>query len=214
MFERLREVVPPELRAVIDNELTELRAHRRRVSFLVLTMFALMTVMIFDDNESAPQAEPSVEEAPTVTAEPPVKAKDRRTEIIGLAKASEGVKLINPFAVELPKPPPEPVIVLPPPRTPPSAPIITDKISKPKPLRVMLTLKGTAISDDKKFAVVNRRVISSKENSDAQTDERTEHRLLKIGETIDGREVVDIGKDYVEFDDGDRLELPHFRSDD
>ena len=82
----------------------------------------------------------------------------------------------------------------------------------------MLTLQGTAIGDDKKFAVVHREVVSNKNKSDAASEERgknhVENRLLKIGETIDGREVVDIGRDYVEFDDGGRLELTRVHNDD
>ena len=82
----------------------------------------------------------------------------------------------------------------------------------------MLTLKGTAISDDKKLAVVRREVVTSNNKSDDQPDDRSnsqpENRLLKIGEAIDGRKVVDIGKDYVAFEDGERLELPRISNDD
>ena len=79
-----------------------------------------------------------------------------------------------------------------------------------------MTLKGTAIGDNKKIAVVNREVIGGKvdEESGAQAGRRIEHRLLKIGDAVDGRKVVDIGKNFVEFDDGERLELPKVQTDD
>ena len=231
MLERLREAVPPELRGVIDSELAELRVHRFRVGLMALTLLVLLIILMFDDDKEASRQAGLAEGVTSAVEEPVVERSsvervDRRTEIIGLAKASEDVKLINPFAADLPKPPPEPLIIpvtAPPPPPRLSAPLPT--VAEPKavekteaPLRVMLTLQGTAIGDDKKFAVVHREVVSNKNKSDAASEERgknhVENRLLKIGETIDGREVVDIGRDYVEFDDGGRLELTRVQNDD
>ena len=212
MMDRLRELIPQEF---LDNELAELREHKRRIALLLFSLFGLLTVVIFDGAE--PVRESSVEEVP-ITSEPRVEkksmpVKDRRTEIIGLAKASEDVKLINPFAVDLPKPPPEPIIIPiaspppPPPTTLKPKPALEKKSiekleSPPSAPRVMLTLKGTAISDDKKIAVVHREIVSTEDKSG-----NVESRLLKIGESLDGRKVVDIGKNFVEFEDGKRLEL-------
>ena len=172
-------------------------------------MFALIIILILDDNDAPSQSEQPVEETPTIVAEPiEDKKANRRMEIIGLAKASEGVKLINPFAVDLPKPPPKPVpkpLIIPIETVPLPLPsdidmpteLDIDQIDKEPVPSVTLTLKGTAISDDKKFAVVNR----------GCSDDGVEHLLLKIGDAVDGRKVIDIGRDFVEFDDGVRLEL-------
>ncbi|MBQ9480333.1 MAG: hypothetical protein IJU71_12385 [Selenomonadaceae bacterium] len=225
MIERLRRSLPPELVNLLDSELVELREHRRRVGFLLTALFVCLIILALDNEEAPPPAAQLVEDEPATAPVKPVERIDRRTEIIGLARASEDVELINPFAVDLPKPPPEPLIVPitappPPPRlsVPPST--VESKSFEPPepPLRVMLTLKGTAISDDKKLAVVRREVVTSNNKSDDQPDDRSnsqpENRLLKIGEAIDGRKVVDIGKDYVAFEDGERLELPRFSNDD
>ena len=223
MLERLREVVPPELVNLLDSELIELREHRRRVAFLLTALFVLAVIAMLDDNDAPQPSAKLVDDTSAAVDEPsvdPIETTDRRTEIMGLAKAAEDVQLINPFAVDLPKPPPEPLvvpIVAPPPPPRLSAPAVADtravEIQQPvempePPLKVMLTLKGTAISDDKKLAVVRREVVTSKDKSDERLDDRTENRLLKIGEAIDGHKVVEIGKDFVAFDDGERLELP------
>ena len=227
MLDRLRGLMSPELRNFLDGELAELRAHRRRVGFLLFAMLALTILLIFDgERESPRQTAQSIEEMPSNAEEPkeeaieePIERTDRRTAIIGLAKASEGVKLINPFAVDLPKPPPEPLIVQmtapPPPPRLSVQPTVEKPIEKSEPpLRVALTLQGTAISDDKKFAVVHRRIVRNKDKSEEQVDNQTKSVLLKVGETIEGRKVVDIGRDFVAFDDGERLELNLVNNDD
>ena len=218
MLDRLREAIPKDF---LDNELAELREHRLRFGLLICSMAVLIIFLVLDDVPIDPPTE-LVEEESLVEEEPtPVERIDRRTEIIGLARASEDVQLINPFAVDLPKPPPEPLIIpITTPAPPPPPPLSTlDKRGVPKPeptSKVMLTLKGTAIGDNKKIAVVNREVIGGKvdEESGAQAGRRIEHRLLKIGDAVDGRKVVDIGKNFVEFDDGERLELPKVQTDD
>ena len=225
MIERLRRSLPPELVNLLDSELVELREHRRRVGFLLTALFVCLIILALDNEEAPPPAAQLAEDEPAADPVKPVERIDRRTEIIGLARASEDVELINPFAVDQPKPPPEPLIVPltappPPPRLSVSPSTVESKSFEPPepPLRVMLTLKGTAISDDKKLAVVRREVVTSNNKSDDQPDDRSnsqpENRLLKIGEAIDGRKVVDIGKDYVAFEDGERLELPRISNDD
>ena len=116
MLERLREAVPPELRGVIDSELAELRVHRFRVGLMALTLLVLLIILMFDDDKEASRQAGLAEGVTSAVEEPVVERSsvervDRRTEIIGLAKASEDVKLINPFAADLPKPPPEPLII-------------------------------------------------------------------------------------------------------
>lgn len=227
MLDRLRGLMSPELRNVLDSEFVELRANRRRVGFLLFAVLALTIILLFDgERESSMRTAQSVEETPSnveesgeEAIEEPIESADRRTEIIGLARASEDVKLINPFAVDLPKPPPEPMIVQitapPPPPRLSVQPTVEAKIEPIEPpLRVALTLQGTAISDDKKFAMVHRRIVSNKDQSGNQSDVGTKNILLRIGETIEGRKVVDIGKNYVEFDDGERLELNLVNDDD
>ena len=220
MIERLRRSLPPELVNLIDSELVELREHRRRVGFLLTALFVCLIILALDNEEAPPPAAQIAEDEPATAPVKPVERIDRRTEIIGLARASEDVELINPFAVDLPKPPPEPLIVPltappPPPRlSVPPSPVESKSFEPPEPpLRVMLTLKGTAISDDKKLAIVHREILSNKETEN-QSDDRSKKYVLAIGEAIEGRKVVDIGKDYVAFEDGERLELPRFSSDD
>ncbi len=215
MLDRLREAIPKDF---IDNELAELREHRLRFGLLIFSMAVLVIFLILDDSQSDPPNQ-LVEETPTVESEPSVEPIDRRTEIIGLARAAEDAPLINPFAVDLPKPPPAPEPVIIPVAAPPPPPPLSihDKkiLPPPEPApHIMLTLKGTAISDDKKIAVVHREFVTPKSSADEQSDRRVENRLLKIGEEIDGRKVVDIGKNFVAFDDGARLELPRIQSDD
>ena len=217
-MDRLRELIPQEF---LDSELAELKAHKFRIAALFFSMIGLLIVVFVDDAETVSKStviveKPLEEESRGVEISDP--KSDRRAEIIGLARASEDVKLINPFAVDLPKPPPEPIVIpitAPPPPPKLSAPPLESKqfekksiekiTSAPIAPRILLTLKGTAISDEKKIAVVHREIVTAK--SDEKSGGSVENRLLKIGEVLDGRTVVDIGRDFVAFDDGERLEL-------
>lgn len=221
MIDRLREVVPKNL---IEGELAELREHKLRVGLMLFILIGLTAVLLFDDDRkiSSNAEEVSLVEEEPIEEAPSDPMSERRAEIIGLARAAEEVQLINPFAVDLPRPEPEPLpppapLIVPPPVEPetfepptvePPSVEPTSIPVEPMPptvFHVMLSLKGTAISGDKKIAVVHREIVSPKDDAPRGVDDI---RLIKIGEELDGRTVVDIGKDFVAFDDGIRLELP------
>ena len=60
-----------------------------------------------------------------------------------------------------------------------------------------LTLKGTAISGDKKMAIIQKSYDKNK----------SESHMLKLGDEINGKKIIDIGRNFIIFDDGEYLYL-------
>lgn len=139
------------------------------------------------------------------------KSASKVTSITGLERASDSVELINPFKSDLPKPPvekksTEPAAI----PLPPSIPAPTKTVDADS--QVVLILKGTAISGDKKMAIIQRSVDSknqSKKSKSSKTEKtdvsKNESLILNVGDDIDGKRIVDISKDFVVFDTGQRL---------
>ena len=211
-------VADSRLKEFYDREINEIMHNKLRFGCIVATFVSAIALFAFTDTETE-VTEASDNESPKVATASNDKSNSDKTSdkssdkpaskvtnITGLERASEGGELINPFKSDLVKPPietksPKPESI-PIPQMPKSAPIKTTDISD----KVVLTLKGTAISGDKKMAIIQRCVIKSKGTKDSENP-KLESIMVKIGDKIDNHIVVDIGKNFIVFDDGRHLSL-------
>lgn len=186
------------LKKFLASELEELKRNKIRATALVACVIVLLIFWIADD--TPPPEEISLNE-PTIA---PV-TKDLPAKPLPVEKSSDGVTLVtgansdplivaDPFAVPAkpkPSPPPKSAESLPPiPIQPPKDPPITAQGEPPKE-KILLT--GTATSGENKMAMF---LLGDKETI-----------FLKVGEKLGGRQIVDIGSDFVIFDDGECLYL-------
>ena len=202
-----------------DRELNEILQNKLRFGFIVACLVAAITLFSFTDNETE-VTEVSDNESLKVAAASNDKSKINKTSakntsdkptskvtnITGLERASEGGELINPFKSDLVKPTietksPKPESI-PLPQIPNPASTKTTENSK----KIVLILKGTAISGDKKMAIIQRSIIKSNEKKESEKP-KLESIMVKIGDKIDNNIIIDIGKNFIVFDDGRHLTL-------
>ena len=197
-------------------ELNEIREHKTRLGAIMTSLVASLMIFTFTSNEEDAKIT-SDTETPKAVVKTDNKAKNNETNskltrIAGLEKASEGVELINPFKVDVKesqvaesKSENKPVMNAPafnPPK--PTAPIKADEPFE----KIILTLKGTAISGDKKMAIIQRSTVdknNSKNSKTSKDNSKQESFILSLGDEVDGRKIIDIDKFSVTFDDGYRL---------
>ena len=207
------------LKAFYVSEVNEIMQNKLRFGAIVVSLVAAVVIYIFNDTEAEVTAAVDNESPKIIAASNDKSNSDKTsdkssdkpvskvTSITGLERASEGVELINPFKSDLVKPPietksPKPELI-----PLPQMPKIKEIENSDK---VVLTLKGTAISGNKKMAIIQRSVVG-KDNSAKSTNykdkSKNESLLLNIGDEIDGRSIVVIDKDFVIFDDGYNLHI-------
>jgi len=191
-------------------EVAQIKEHRLRIIIAMTVSLVLASLFISFNLEDEPSAsgnnnveQPANETKEEVKSTPKIKSSQK---ILGLQKAAENVDLINPFKVDLKETPPAvpPVIPAPVPALP-----VTPIMQPPTPVaaevepKTILNLKGTAISGDKKLAVVA--IIKSSKDNNGKS--KSESQLVKIGDEVNGRKVTDIGKNFIVFDDGQKLDM-------
>ena len=211
-------VAEGRLKEFYDREVNEIMQNKLRFGCIVSCLVVAVALFAFTDNETE-VTEASDNEAPKVVAASNDKSTNNKTSdkisdkpvskvtsITGLERASEGGELINPFKSDLVKPPIET-------KSPKLESIPLPQTSKPIPTKtvensdkIILTLKGTAISGDKKMAIIQRSVVKSNKKKDTENP-KLESMMVKIGDKIDNHTVIDIGKTFIVFDDGRHLTL-------
>jgi len=120
-----------------------------------------------------------------------VSTADKNIKIV-LGANSDGLFISDPFKIpekEKMEPPPElpPVIIAP--------PVAQVPISNEK-----FILRGTAILGENKSALIQK-IFGDKKSAD------TENLILNIGDTLNGKRIVEIGVDAVILEDGETLYL-------
>ena len=216
-------VADSRLKGFFDREVSEIMQNKLRFGFIVASLVASATLFASTDAETEVTSASNNESLKVAAASNDKSVSDKTsaniksdkpvskiTSIVGLEKDSENVELVNPFKSDLLKPPIE---------TRPSKPESIPLPQMPKPIpiktvensdKVVLILKGTAISGDKKMAIIQRSIVNkdnSKDNKSSNDKGTNESLLLNIGDEIDGRRIVVIDKDFVVFDDGHKLYL-------
>ena len=228
-------ILNQQLKKFLDREISEIKEHKNRLIVLAAASVIAAGVFILNGTDEEKAAGVSEKEKP-ISVE---KASKNRTEkksepkftsIKGLEKAAAEVDVINPFKVDIAKSQEsvdkkaesksdiKPAEVNPVPAISVVTPVNTKESNKsiePKE-KVVLILKGTAISGDKKMAIIQRNnnnssksKPSNNENDKAnKTDKsKVENFILNVGDKIDDRQIINIDKNSVTFDDGQKLYL-------
>ena len=188
-------------------EINEIKQNKLRFGAIIATFVASVAMFFITDTETEVTAAADNVSPKIVAAsnddlpDDKHKSASKVTSITGLERASDSVELINPFKSDLPKPPvekksTEPAAI----PLPPSIPAPTKTVDADS--QVVLILKGTAISGDKKMAIIQRST-NTKDKSKEQI--HSESVMLNLGDTFDGRQVVSIGRNFIAFDDGQYL---------
>ena len=202
-------MIKQQLKEYYHRELKEIKEHKIRLGFIsAILVISLLFFSFSDDKEEATATseiknDNTFEQAVDETINKS-ENKSKFTKIAGLEAATESNGLINPFKVDLEKTKDsnskienKPDTMIPAFNPPP-------QINTVKPVeKVVLTLKGVAISGDKKMAIIQRD--STTKNDSTNSNGKTESLLLSLGDEIDGRRIMNIGKDFIVFDDGQKL---------
>ncbi|MBR2180173.1 MAG: hypothetical protein IJ862_07265 [Selenomonadaceae bacterium] len=210
-------VAEGRLKEFYNREVNEILQNKLRFGLIVATLVISVAIFIFTDT-GAEVTSAADNESPKIVVESDDhsimdssstkslsdKPSSNVTNITGLDRASE--ELINPFKSDLIKPPVETkspkLDDIPIPQTPKLAPIQTIETDE----KIVLILKGTAVSGDKKMAIIQRSVVKSNKKKDTENP-KLESMMVKIGDKIDNHTVIDIGKTFIVFDDGRHLTL-------
>ena len=210
-----------QFKTFLDQEFKEIKEHKNRFIAISTAFVISLGVLIFSGSD---EAAPISEEEKPVRIEKATqnnksddkkKVESKFKNIKGLERAAAEVEIVNPFKVDIAKE--EKLVEIKPvevPKIPTPVPIITpkEKVEPPKSVeseeKVVLVLKGTAINGDNKMAIIQRS-ISTKNNSQksksSSDNNKSENLILKIGDEFEGRFIIEINKDFVIFDDGERL---------
>lgn len=212
-------MIKQQLNKFLDRELREIRENKKRIVTLFACVLFAIGIFVFansgekadnNSNEAVPKADATKLNDKSNSDK---KTESKLTAIKGLERAAANVELINPFKVDIQnsttaadnkpveaaKVPPTPNIAL---ITPPSQPAQTENTESKE--KIILILKGTAISGDKKIAIIQRGIVK---NEKSKENGKIESKIIHLGDEIDGRKVIDIDKNFIAFDDGERLFL-------
>ena len=225
-----------KLKTFWEREVNEIKQHKKLIILLAAVALASLIFWILAPENNEAASNDDVDSGTTTVSRQSSTPKpnsnnnaSRSTQVLGLSRASEDVSLVNPFKSDLPKP--TPVIENKPPvknepLPTPALPVQNDLTDIPEPPQelpvnnldldlesevelepvTILILKGTAISGDKKMAIIQIGTPNTNENK----NQNLETRIVKIGDAIEGRIITDIEKDFILFDDGQRLNLQMF----
>ncbi len=185
--------MPDDLKIFWQQNLKEIRENKLRFSMLLIAL-ALVLILALSNSESGEEI--SLTEPPQIeTAEEFVPVSNANV-IVALGADSGDLLVQNPFKAE-PEIEPPPAEILPPiPEIPSQPEIIIPQIvaqDEPKSAEKFI-LRGTAIIGGTKSALIQKN--SSEDNL-----------IVKIGDTLSGKIIIDIAQDSLTFDDGSTMIL-------
>ncbi len=201
-----------ELKKIWQNNLAEIKENKVRFTAVFICFIVAVILFFTDENSVGEEINLSENPAPVETVEN-VKPTDSDKKIITVKNAavstadkninvvrganSDDLYIYDPFKTpqkEIIQPPPEiPTVIIPPNITPPVAQIPVKTAEK-------FILRGTAIIGNKKSALIQK-FISDEKNSDS------ENLILEIGDSLNGKKILDINQDYLTLDDGEILHI-------
>lgn len=212
------------IREIFDSQLKEIAKNKARFTVIVVAFILAVSLKFVDVGESEEEVNldepPKTENTSARETNPPAKNNPNKN-IVPVKKASsssaeknitpviganvEEIFIHDPFAappqiqpkeieiVEVTPAPPTP----PPPTAiePPPAQILNEpeKISEPAERFV---LRGMVASGENKLAILEK--IGDKNSS-------SESLILGVGDTIRGRRIIEIGEEFLAFDDGEKI---------
>ena len=192
-------MIPDVLKIFLKSELKEIHENKLRFAALIILLLAVV-ILSFNNTDSGEEI--------ILTAPPPAETSNAEQKIIPVANTnitaviganSGDLYVYNPFKVE-PKfelepveiPTPEPEII-----QLPDIPILPPPVAQELPKSIeKFILRGTAIIGENKSALIQKSANSSEENL-----------ILNIGDTLQGKIIIDIAQDSLTFNDGTKLFL-------
>ncbi len=176
-------------------ELEEIKQNKMRIAILTVCVFCSLLLMLAEDNSGE---EISLTENPETKVEVSEKsvakkiADEKIKTVIGSNSAE--LKIANPFEiVREVKIPPAPVQNLPPPE------IFAENFTQEISSSVQFFLTGIARGEGGTFATVTKITKTDKKISDEKSF------YVTAGEFIDGRKVLNIGNNFLQFEDGEKI---------
>lgn len=194
-----------------QSQLDEIKENKIRFA-AVFTCFVIAVILFFtDENSTGEEINLSENSAPIETLAPaenlPADKKIITVKNASNSNADKNITAVigansdtlyvgDPFKVPL-KPKVEP--------PPPEIPVEIPAVITPPPVAQVpaipaekFILRGTAIIGDKKSALIQK-IINNEKNSD------DENLILEIGDTLNGKKIIDINQDSLTFDDGSKI---------
>ena len=183
-----------------QENLKEIQENKIRFAAICIC-FAVAAVLFLSEDSGGEEIILADNPAPVENIDTP-KKPDANTKIVPVKNSSvlnENVKILigansadlivgDPFKI----PPKEKVI--PPPELPP---VIIQPVAQVPTLTEEFVLRGTVIIGDNKTALIQK-ISDGKKSKDGQL-------ILRIGDNLNGKRIVDIGTDSVIFEDGENL---------
>ena len=197
------------LKKFFDEELAEIKKNKLRFGIIFSIFIVTLGIFLFSgESEEVKVAVKNPEKVvePKKSIKSVKKKKEvqaRLKKIEGLERVSLNAEIINPF-----KPDVEPVIEnkieLPKTEIVPAFKLPKVEIKKPvEESKIILILKGTAISESKRIAIISRGIFKNK----SDTKNNIETLMVKIGDEVDGKKIINIERNFVMFNDGEKLYL-------
>ncbi|MBR1730405.1 MAG: hypothetical protein IJ728_12880 [Selenomonadaceae bacterium] len=197
------------LKKFLERERNEIIQHKQRfIAIIVAFVASIICIFAFNtDEETTTQSTDPKKVVETADNKPVQKSKNKSVErksILGLDKIVAENEIVNPFKVDIEKPPEVKNSEIKTDVKTINQPTLSIKNVLPKDEeKIILTLNGTAISGDKKMAIIQRNIVNKHNSKDEK--KQIESLLLNVGDSVDGRKIIDIGKNFVAFDDGQKL---------
>lgn len=197
-----------KLKDFFQNELNEIQENKLRFA-AVFICFVIAAILLFTDENSGGDNINVAENTAPIETPAPVENVDTNKKIIAVNNAatsnadknitaviganSDNLYVSDPFKVP-PKPKVEPPPEIPAVITPPPVAQVL-----PAPTEKFI-LRGTAIIGNKKSALLQK-ITPNEKNSD------DENLILEIGDSLNGKKIIDIDNDSLTFDDGLKIFL-------
>ena len=197
------------LKKFLERERDEIIQHKQRfIAIIVAFVASIICIFAFNtDEETTTQSTDPKKVVETADNKPVQKSKNKSVErksILGLDKIVAENEIVNPFKVDIEKPPEVKNSEIKTDVKTINQPTLSIKNVLPKDEeKIILTLNGTAISGDKKMAIIQRNIVNKHNSKDEK--KQIESLLLNVGDSVDGRKIIDIGKNFIAFDDGQKL---------
>ena len=194
-----------KLRAFLLNDLEEIKKHKVRLGILSGITILLIIFLLMDNSAKSNEIN-TVETVQEVQAKQsksiqPTKPKKTNLSkaIVGLDEATKDVQLVNPFKSDLPAnlSVDSTKTVIPQVVSSPTLSMKRELVSESK-----LTLKGTAISGEKRMAIIE---LTTNIKSESEEKKQSTTKMLTIGDEIDGKKIIDINKNFVTFSNGKQI---------
>ena len=177
------------LKKFLERERNEIIQHKQRfIAIIVAFVASIICIFAFNtDEETTTQSTDPKKVVETADNKPVQKSKNKSVErksILGLDKIVAENEIVNPFKVDIEKPPEVKNSEIKTDVKTINQPTLSIKNVLPKDEeKIILTLNGTAISGDKKMAIIQRNIVNKHNSKDEK--KQIESLLLNVGDSVE-----------------------------